>query len=184
MLPVHRSQVTDCSLVPASLPAEPECVCVGAERGSSGQPRPADRCRSASPVSLRGRRHFGWSAAAPVNSLLRLLLHLQLSPPSGLPRYATWERLWKSNTRPPAHTRAHTGARAHTHTHNLPCLPENIHCHLPDLWNSHWLLYRPVTAASPTEPPAAGRLVSRIPRVETRCGLRDVRGWRAKWRHL
>ena len=115
MLPVHRSQVTDCSLVPASLPAEPECVCVGAERGSSGQPRPADRCRSASPVSLRGRRHFGWSAAAPVNSLLRLLLHLQLSPPSGLPRYATWERLWKSNTRPPAHRRAHT--------HTQPALP-------------------------------------------------------------
>lgn len=127
MLPVHRSQVNDCSLVPPFLPAEPESVRQSGILGSPAASRPVSE-RVASLVRLcpsgeerastgggaggreRGHRHFLVCPAATLSHTARLL------PTSGF------------------QTTQHGSACARgTHApHNLPSLPENIHCHLPD----------------------------------------------------
>lgn len=122
MLPVHRSQVNECSSVAPFLPAEPESV---RQSGILGSPaasrtvservarlvrprRSGEECASKGEL---GHRHFLSCPAATLTLTARLLTT------SGF------------------QTTQHGSACARgTHApHNLPSLPENIHCHLPAL---------------------------------------------------
>lgn len=168
MLPVHRSQVSECSFS-STFPASGarDCSSKWDPRVTRGQPSGVGACRqSRATLSVRrgareqeerGHRHF--SDLPRRNSVSQCSAALHVRFPE------SQERLCKRNTRPP---------------HNLPSLPENIHCHLPDFWNSADCSLN-TTHLCMNESPPSPRLMSVFtqgyPDEDLRCricGLLDV----------